>query len=53
MNDDVKAFVFAIWLTAILCTILIVSLGIENRMMDERPRNAFDEVRELVGPYMD
>ena len=53
MSDDVKAFVYALWITAIICIILIISLGIDNRMMDERQRNAFDEVRELIGPYMD
>ena len=53
MSDDAKAFVYAIWITAILCLILIISLGIDNRMMDERQRNAFDDARELVRPYMD
>lgn len=54
MSDDVKNFVYAIWISAILCTILIISLiAIENRLMDSRPRNAFDEVRELIDPYID
>lgn len=53
MSDDVKAFVYALWITAILCTILIIFMFLDNRLMDERPRNAFDEVRELIGPYMD
>ena len=55
MSDDAKAFIGAIWISvmAILCLILIISLGIDNRMMDERPRNVFDEERELLRPYMD
>ncbi len=53
MKDDAKAFVYAIWITAILVMILIISIGIDNRLMNERPRNAFDEVRELIDPYID